>query len=200
MIRGVLGGSFDPVHNGHVAMARYLLDRNLVQSLHVVPAFLSPFKTSTSANALQRLTMTRLAFLGLPGVMVDNREITRSEPSYTVDTLEGLSQEYPDDQLLLVIGADNLPGLAGWKDPQRIGTLATVAVLARSSKEDSGQLSASPPPAGLRVQYHEEFDQPVSSTRIRAILGGAGRDQEYLSEFLPPAVASYILRNHLYRD
>ena len=200
MIRGVLGGSFDPVHNGHVAMARYVLDHNLVQSLHIVPAYISPFKTSTSADALQRLNMARLAFLDLPEVVVDNREITRSEPSYTVETLEGLALEYPDDQLLLVIGADNVPGLAGWKDPQRIGALATVAVLARSREEVPDQLSAPPLPPGLRIQYHDDFDQPVSSSRIRAILGGAGGDRESLSEFLPPAVASYIFRNQLYRD
>lgn len=181
-------------------MARYLLERNLVQMLHIVPAFLSPYKTRTSASALQRLTMTRLAFLDLPGVVVDNREITCAEPSYTVDTLEGLAREFPDDQLLLVIGADNVSGLSGWKNPQRIGVLATVAVLARSSEEDTGHLSPSSVPPGLRIQYHEDFDQPVSSTRIRAILGEAGGNQESLFEFLPPAVASYILRNQLYRD
>lgn len=200
MIRGVLGGSFDPVHNGHVAMARYFLERDLVHCVHVVPAFNSPFKTGTSADALQRLTMVRLAFLEVEGVVVDNREITRSGPSYTVDTLESLAAEYPDDQLLLIIGADNLPGLSGWKNPLRIGDLATIAVLARPGDASTSPDVDKPLPSELRVQYHDDFDEPVSSTRIRAILSCGSADQEDPADFLPPAVSRYILRNQLYRD
>lgn len=200
MIRGVLGGSFDPVHNGHVAMARYFLDRDLVQRLHIVPARLSPHKTHTSANPLQRLNMVRLAFLDLPGVVVDNREIIRPGPSYTVDTLESLAVEHPDDQLLLIVGQDNVSGFAHWKDPRRIASLATVAVLARPAAEPSNNPPDLPPDLGLRQQIFHDFDHPVSSTQIRAILEDSKTADGDLADCVPAPVAEYILRNQLYRD
>ena len=194
MIRGVLGGSFDPVHVGHLAMARYILDKNLAQILHIVPARISPHKIQNSADPQHRLAMVRLAFADQPKVIVDPREIDRPGPSFTVDTLEDLVREFPGDGFLLVIGADNLGGLSRWKDPGRIGAMADVAVLAR------GQVNAPPPPPGLPLRYYDDFDEPVSSTRIRAILGGTPRAPEDLNAFLPPAVAGYIARHHLYRD
>ena len=200
MIRGVLGGSFDPVHNGHVAMARFVLERDLARIVHVIPARLSPHKKDDVADPRHRLAMARLAFADLPGVVVDEREIKRPGPSFTVDTLTDLAREFPGDELLLIVGEDNAAGLAAWKDPQRIGALATVAVLARTGAEGDGAPDKVPVPAGMRVRFFPDFHQPVSSTRIRAILARTSGEGEDPADFLPPGVASYIEWHKLYRD
>ncbi len=199
MIRGILGGSFDPVHSGHVAMAAYVLDRGLAQVLHVIPARLSPHKDATGASAEQRLAMVRLAFQDFPGVIIDPRELDRPGPSFTVDTLTEIEGRYPGDRLLLVIGQDNLAGLGTWKDPAGLGRLAEVAVLARKDEGPGGSDQTPELPAGLRIRFHEDFHQPVSSTQIRAILAQTGRRPEDLEQFLPGPVAAYIVRHQLYR-
>jgi nicotinate-nucleotide adenylyltransferase len=203
MIRGVLGGSFDPVHAGHVAMARFALERGLVQRLHVVPARISPHKATPSAAAEHRLAMVRLAFAGLPEVIIDERELQRPGPSFTVDTLSELAHQFPGDTFLLIIGQDNLEGLDDWKEPARIGALARVAVLARRPETEaepapkSEQTQAMFP--GLDLAFYEDFHQPVSSSSIRAILAGNPSHLDELVRFLPVAVAEYIIRNGLYR-
>lgn len=200
MIRAVLGGSFDPVHSGHVAMARFVLTRRLARQVLVVPARLSPHKTASGATAAQRLDMVRLAFAGLDRVTVDRRELDREGPSYTVDTLRELAREHPDDQLLLVIGQDNLAGLASWREPAGIGALARVAVLARpASAGPAGDGNPALPPE-LELTFYPDFHQPVSSSAIRAMLAGNPEEAGLAPEFLPPAVAAYIARHRLYRD
>lgn len=195
MIRGVLGGSFDPVHNGHLAMARYVLDRGLAHCLHVIPARISPHKSGTGALPARRLDMVRLAFDAVPGVVVDQRELHRPGPSFTVDTLEELAREHPADSLLLVIGQDNLAGLGTWRDIDRIARLAQVAVLARE-----GDTAVPGPglPVDLNLRYCEDFHQPVSSTTIRAILRESGPGRMLAAAHLPPKVTEYIARHQLY--
>ena len=200
MIRGVLGGSFDPVHCGHLAMGRYILDQKLADRVHVVPARLSPHKSRTGASAGQRLTMVRLAFAGMSGVYVDDREIRRPGPSFTVDTLEDLASQYSRDQLLLIVGADSLAGLASWRNLDRIAALARVAVLARGEPAPSAFATGAAISPDLQISYHPDFDQPVSSTKIRAILGGQHWAPEDQTGLLPPAVAAYIAEHQLYRD
>lgn len=200
MIRAILGGSFDPVHNGHVAMARFVLDRELAQRVHVIPALVSPHKTATGASTSQRLAMVRLAFADVAGVVVDERELKRPGPSYTVDTLQELSREHPRDRLLLVIGQDNLAGLGSWRDLAGISALARVAVLARRPEAEPAAAGPDRLPPGLDLAFYPDFHQPVSSSAIRAILAASPVGPDRPEDFLPPAVAEYIARHRLYRD
>jgi nicotinate-nucleotide adenylyltransferase len=138
--------------------------------------------------------MVELAFTGWDRALVDDREIVRSRVSFTVDTLEELAAVYPQDRLRLVIGADNLPGFSGWRSPDRIQELADIVVYPRDGRTPAREAILR---AGLdprRVIPVTDFDHPVSSTSVRAILakGNLPEDQ------LPRAVAAYITVRNLY--
>ena len=190
MIRAVLGGSFDPPHDGHVAMVRRVLKDELADLVHVVPAATAPLKEGAAAPAQERLAMAELAFAGLPEVVVDPRELARPGPSYTIDTLLGLVADHPADAWRLVIGADQLAQFADWRDHLRLLDLAPLVVLAR---RDSPAAVPTGVPAD-RVRIVADFDEPVSSTGIRAILA-EGRLPE---QGLDPAVAAHIRSRGLY--
>jgi nicotinate-nucleotide adenylyltransferase len=191
MIRGLLGGSFDPVHAGHVALAAHVLDHGFADHVVVVPARLSPHKQECAAPAADRLAMVRLAFGDEPRVTVDAREIARPGPSYTVATLRGLAAEHPGDPLRLIVGADNLAGLPRWREPDALMALAELVVLPRAGGPEPR------PPAGWapdRFHVAAGFDAPVSSTAIRAMLAGG----DLPADALPAPVAAYIRDHGLY--
>jgi len=194
MIRAVLGGSFDPVHSGHLALGAHLLEAGLAEQVMVIPAAQSPHKNSSFADSDDRLAMCRLAFADLEGAVVDDREIRRGGTSFTVDTLDELQTAHPGDELILAIGADNLGGFAAWRDPDRIIRLARVALYPREGIPAAGSACTA---AGIpleRAILVDGFDHPVSSTSVRAILS-QGRVPDLQ---LPAAVADFIRSRHLY--
>ena len=195
MLRAMLGGSFDPVHLGHLAMARHMLEKELADLLVIIPAWRSPHKYENSASAEDRLAMVRLAFAGLPGVEVDDREIKRGRVSFTVDTLEEWAAEFPGDRLRLVIGQDNLAGFSGWRLPDRIQELADIVVYPRDGILPTPAAVAR---AGIdpgRVILVSDFEHPVSSTTVRAMLAAGSLTEGQLD----PAVAAFITARGLYR-
>lgn len=195
MLRAVFGGSFDPVHLGHLEMAHHMLDKNLADHLSIIPAWRSPHKYENSAGPGDRLAMVRLAFASFPGVSVDDREIVRGRVSYAVETLEELAVKYPKDKLRLVIGADNLAGFSGWRAPERIQELADILVYPRDGLVPAPRAIER---AGLdprRVIPVTDFDHPVSSTTVRAMLAD-GKDP---GTELPPQVVAYIRERGLYQ-
>ena len=190
MIRGLFGGSFDPVHNGHVAMVDHVLARGLVDRVVVVPARLSPHKDTCSAQPADRLAMAALAFADRERVTVDPRETTRAGPSFTVDTLRELAAAHPGDGWRLIIGADNLAGLPGWRETQSLIALAEVVVLPRRGVAPRIPAGCDPE----RFLVVADFDEPVSSSDIRAMLA-AGR---LPAADLPAGVAAHIRAHGLY--
>ncbi|MFO7607740.1 MAG: nicotinate (nicotinamide) nucleotide adenylyltransferase [Candidatus Krumholzibacteriia bacterium] len=190
MIRALFGGSFDPVHNGHVAVVDHLLRTGLADHVHVVPARRSPHKGQDAADPAVRLELARLAFAGRPGVTVDDRETRRPGPSYTVDTVRELADEHPGDRWRLVIGADNLAGLGTWHEAEALLRLVEVVVMPRDGARPQLPLDIAPE----RVLLVDDFDEPVSSTAIRAMLA-AGK---LPVDALPAAVASRIRAGGLY--
>jgi len=194
MVRALFGGSFDPAHLGHLALVKHLLDHDLAQTVVVVPTWRSPHKYENSASPANRLAMVHLAFDPLPAVTVDDREILRGRTSYTVETLEELTAEHPDDQWRLVIGADNLGGFTGWRSPGRLQELADIVIYPRDGLVANSETILR---AGLdpnRVIPVADFDHPVSSTTVRAMLAaGKVPDRQ-----LPDAVAAYIDERGLY--
>jgi nicotinate-nucleotide adenylyltransferase len=194
MIRAVLGGSFDPVHLGHVALSRHLLDHRLADLLVVVPAWLSPHKDENSATPADRLTMVELAFAGMGKVEVDRREIDRRRLSFSIETLRELADEHPQDRLRLVIGGDNLAGFSTWREHDRIQAIAEVIVYPRDGVVPTPAAISAGGLDPARVIPVTDFAHPVSSTTVRAILaeGIEPRDQ------LPAAVADFIASRQLY--
>jgi nicotinate-nucleotide adenylyltransferase len=190
MILGVLGGSFDPFHAGHLAMAEAVLERGLATRLVVVPAARSPHKARCAAPATDRLAMARAALAGLPAATVSDREVRRGGTSYTVATLEELAGLHPGARLRLVIGADNLPAFATWRAPERILELAEIVVFARP-----GSPLALPPEMVGRVLTVPDLAVPVSATEVRALVAAGGDP----ADLVPPAVRDYIVSHGLYR-
>ena len=189
---GIFGGSFDPVHNAHVALARLALAALRLDDLVWVPAGRPWQKLRAVTPAAQREAMVRLAIEGEPRFSVSSVEIERSGPSYTVDTVRELQSQRPGAKWYLVIGQDQYAGFHSWHRWQELLGLVTLAIANRPD----APLSADPQVLGVP---HEAVALPmmdISSTDIRErIASGQG-----IGDLVPAAVARYIARHHLYRD
>ncbi len=191
---GMFGGSFDPPHMAHVALARAAIEQLALDELRIVPTGGAWHKSRTLTEPAHRLAMAHLAFEGLPGVVVDDREIRRDGPSYTVDTLRELHAEQPGAQLWLVMGADQAQAFGSWREPQEIARLAIISIAERPRADvPSGAFDAAHLPQG-RWQSIELPPMDLSATDIRQELA-AGRVP---LELVPGAVARYIDQHHLY--
>ena len=124
---GIYGGSFNPVHNGHLNVARSALADLELDRLLVVPARVSPFKAGEDGfrEEFDRLLLTRLAFNGMAKVEVDDRELKRGGVSYSIDTVREIAAENPGDEIFFIIGEDSLEGLPRWKDADELAKLCT---------------------------------------------------------------------------
>jgi len=181
---GILGGSFDPIHHGHLILARAALEELGLNRVVFIPANLSPHKTeSKPATAQDRLAMVKMAIEGEDDFEASDIELKRPAPSYTVDTLREWKAAHPDDELTLLIGADNVAKFDTWREPDEIQHLAKIAVLDRANHDAPHEW-----PVVRRLV-------DISSTDIRARVG-AGRSIRYLT---PDSVCDYIVEYGLYR-
>ncbi|HCU13350.1 MAG TPA: nicotinate (nicotinamide) nucleotide adenylyltransferase [Gemmatimonadetes bacterium] len=189
---GVFGGTFDPPHVGHLLMATDAREALKLDRLIFVPAGAQPFKVDTPpvASALDRLEMVRLAVADDANYVVDDAEINRKGLSFTVDTLEHLSERNPAAQLFLLLGEDVLASFEQWRNPARIRELATLAVVRRTAA--SGSL-VDPIAAGVLTVSARRVD--VSSTEIRE----RRRAGKSIKGFVPESVERFIDVRGLYR-
>ena len=186
---GILGGSFDPVHLGHLLVAQAAMEELGLDRLFFIPAAQSPFKPENKpAPATARLQMLRLALAGKSNCEVDEQEIRRGGISYTVDTLRDYAKRFPAAKLYLLIGADNVPKLNEWREPDELARLAEFVVIPRPGE------SAVAFPKPFRGRTLKGFPLGVSSSQIRARVK-AGLPIESL---VPPGVADAILTAKLY--
>jgi nicotinate-nucleotide adenylyltransferase len=209
----LLGGSFDPVHHGHVALAALFADLLQPDELRILPA--RPWqKSSLQASDGQRLAMLELAFAGQPfNVVIDRQEIERGIPTYTVDTLRALRRELGDSSsIVFLMGADQLQKLDTWRDWHDLFALANLGVAARPgytleqdrlppavAEELAGRLAT---PADVRAAPHGKvclahtLAVDISATEVRNAL----RTGEDLGARLPPQVLDYIQQHNLYKS
>ncbi len=187
----MFGGAFDPPHRAHVALADAAVRQLGLDRLYVFPTGDAWHKQRALSPAEHRLAMAREAFAGLPAVVVDDRELRRAGPTYSVDTLRELQAEHPGAQLFLLMGEDQAGGFQRWHAWPEIARIATLAVAGRGQGEGIAALRALP---GVRVDTLQLPLMPESATAIRARLT-AGQD---ITELVDPRVASYIARHHLY--
>lgn len=196
---GVLGGTFDPVHLGHLILGQQALEQLGLDRVLFVPAANQWRKSGREITpAAQRLEMVRLAVADNPLFEASSIEIDRGGPSYTADTLEQLRGELPGIDLFFIVGQDALEDLPYWRDPGRILRLAKLAVAARPGhawRVPSSLLQVAPD-APERVARVEMPLLEISGTQLR------GRVQRGLSVryFVPAAVEAYIRDHGLYRD
>ena len=128
---GLYGGAFDPPHTGHHALAACAIRQLQLDVLHVLPTGDAWHKTRALSDATHRMAMAALNFADLPEVLIDDRELLRRGPSYTVDSLRELADQYPGAGLFLLMGADQAACFDSWKDWQQIAQLAQLAVAPR---------------------------------------------------------------------
>ena len=192
---GVFGGAFDPPHVAHVALARAAIAQLQLDALHIIPTGHAWHKTRTLSPAVHRLAMTRLAFAGVDKVVVDARETQRSGPSYTVDTLEALRDDYPAAQFFLIVGEDQAQSLGTWHRWQDVLQLATICVAARAGFTRASPLFEALHLAPTAFQLIEMPPMDVSATDIR--LRVANHQSTDALVFEP--VARYIDHHHLYQ-
>ena len=187
---GLLGGSFDPPHTGHLLAAGDAFDALGLDRLLFIPAAIQPLKAGQArASGDQRLAMVRLLVADDERFGVDSVEIDRGGLSYTVDTLTALSARWPAAELFWLVGADVLESFANWREPERIVQLATVVVLQRTG--DAPDLAQMP--GAARLLATRRID--ISSTEIRQRV----RDGKSIRGFVPDAVADFIAAERLYR-
>jgi nicotinate-nucleotide adenylyltransferase len=200
---GLFGGSFDPVHLGHLLVAQVAIEGLGLDKLFFVPAAQSPFKPdSRPAPASARLQLLRLALAGRTNCEIDDQEIRRGGVSHTVDTLRDYAKKFPGAELFYLIGADHVAKLNEWRDPIELAKLAEFVVIprpiwssgfSRSGPPEGGTPNLNFPPP-FRGRSLKGFPLTVSSSEIRARVK-AGLPIEPL---VPPTVAEAIRNNQLY--
>lgn len=181
---GIYGGTFDPIHHGHLILAREGREMFGLEKIIFVPAAVSPFKSSPVASAEMRLSMLRTAIEGETGFAVDDCELHRTAPSYTIDTVEEIRRREVDSELYCLIGEDNVPTLSKWHRFAELEKVVRFVVLDRTS-------------TGTKYLYptvHRRID--ISAMEIRKRVA-SGQSIRY---FVPRAVEEIIQREDLYRE
>lgn len=197
---GIYGGTFSPVHNGHVAAAKAFMEQMWLDILYIIPTGVSPHKTMEGdATAADRLEMCRLAFADMEGVIVSDLEIKREGKSYTVDTLRELYD--PDGRLFLLMGTDMLLTLDRWREPEEIFRLC-YPVYIRRENNDSLEGAIVEKITSYQQKYGKVVRRivapaiEISSTDVRAAVA----EGFPIEGAVPKAVAAYIREHDLYRN
>jgi len=187
---GIMGGTFDPIHLGHLRAAESAREALDLASVLFVPLRLPPHRRAPGAAPHPRYAMVAIALCGHPGFAVSDLEITRDGPSYTCETLALLHGRRPDQDLVLIVGSDNLAEIPSWKQPERLRELCRFAVVDRPG------VAAAAMPAELEGHV-DRVPGPaldVSSSLVRARL----RERKSVRYLVPDGVADYLEKLGLY--
>jgi nicotinate-nucleotide adenylyltransferase len=188
---GLLGGTFDPIHLGHLRAAESVREALALDRVAFLPAGAPPHRGEPVSSALDRFAMVCLATAGHPRFLAWDAEVRRPGPSYTVDTLAALQAERPGDAFVMIVGSDTYPEMATWREPDRLFRLCTVAVVDRPGEEGS-----LPPALGSDrpVTRVSGPGLPISATAVRERV----RRGESVRYLVPDAVSEYIEKRGLY--
>ena len=195
----LFGGSFDPPHRGHIAIAKAAADRFALDRIFFAPAGRQPLKSLSAASFEDRLNMTALACAEDPRFALSTLDAPHPDgtPNYTVDTLAQLQQSNPAAHIFNLVGADSFHSLARWRDPQRLLSLADWIVVSRPGFDltDPPGITLTPPQR-QRIHILDSIHEDVAATNLRERLQAG----DACSDLLPAPVVAYILHHHLYSD
>jgi nicotinate-nucleotide adenylyltransferase len=181
---GLLGGTFDPIHNGHIAIAKTAIQQLKLDKLLLIPAG-NPWQKSEFTDSKHRLEMVKKAGKDLEKVEVSDLEVNKTGPTYTFETLQELHKKFPNSEFILILGSDAVAGFDTWKEPNLIKTLARIYVVQRAGD--------------FTQNWHfDRIQMPpigISSTEIREKV----KNNEPISDLVPKLVNEYISANGLYK-
>lgn len=206
---GIFGGTFDPIHFGHLRTAFELLQALRLDQVRFLPAGQPPHRETTVASAAERLAMVQAATADQPGFVVDDREIRRAGLSYSVDTMRDLRADFPEHALCLIVGMDAFLGLPKWREWRELLELAHLVVAHRPGwrapsmgplgellvDRGTGRVGDLHEARAGRIYIHAVTQLEISSTEVRKLIA-AGRDPRYL---MPDAVRAIIDETGCYR-
>jgi nicotinate-nucleotide adenylyltransferase len=196
---GILGGTFDPIHGGHLAIAETARTRLGLDEVHFMPAAITPLKEGGAITEPEhRVAMVQLAIAPYPYFKLSTVEIDRAGTSYTVDTIAELRRRFdPDDELYFIIGLDSLGQFARWREPARIIGMCRLVAVPRPgySLPDRDALEAAIPGISNSLTVLDEPKVHISATEIRERV----RKGRPIDDLVPEAVAEYIRKKGLYR-
>ena len=198
---GIMGGTFDPVHNGHLMLGHTAYEAFSLDQIWFMPNGNPPHKKSETikSTAEDRMKMTSLAIAPFPEFVLQPYEALRAEVSCSYQTMEHFSKIYPDDEFYFIIGADSLMAIETWVHPERIFPTCTILATYRNEVKTKEEMNRQI--QYLSEKYHAKIRlletplMPVSSHELRASL----QSGDSVSEYMPAAVCSYIKQHHLYR-
>ena len=198
---GIMGGTFDPIHNGHLMLGRYARDLFGLNEIWFMPNGNPPHKADETieSQTKHRVEMVRLAIQEEEQFLLELYEVNRKEVNYSYLTMEHFQKIYPEHEFYFIIGADSLFTLEKWKCPDRL--LKTCVVLAayrdgKSQEEMEAQIQYLNQKYGADVRLLNTPDVDISSTEIRERL----KEVAYIRSIVPEAVYHYIMKNHLFKD
>ena len=193
---GVLGGTFDPIHLGHLAAAKAAMECAHLDRVLFVPSAQPPHRAAAQSSAEDRLAMSKLAVDGDSRFEVSDVEVKRGGASYTVDTLEELHRSFPNDQLFLILGWDAARLFRTWHEPDRVSALASIVIVSRGKSQPMpSELKAIGLAPERLVMCHVRTPDISGSELRHAIAAGQSAAGK-----VPTAVERYIAAHHLYRD
>jgi nicotinate-nucleotide adenylyltransferase len=188
---GLFGGSFDPVHLGHLLVAQAACEELALDRLFFIPAAQSPFKPeSQPAPASIRQRMLRIALAGRPNYEIDTQEISRGGVSFSIDTVRDYTRRFPQAELFYLIGADHVPTLPKWREAEALAQLVEFVVIPRPG-ETPASLDAP-----FRIRVLGGWPLKLSSSQVRARVHAG----QAVSHLVPPGVAEVIHEGALYRE
>ena len=188
---GLFGGSFDPVHLGHLLVAQAAREELELERLFFIPAAQSPFKPdSKSTSSAERLRLLRLALAGKTWCEIDEQELQRGGVSYTINTLRDFHQRFPEAKIFYLIGGDHVQKLPSWRDAEELARLAEFVVMPRPGQAEI------PFPAPFRGRALKGFPLGVSASQIRARV----KSGEPIDHLVPATVAEAIRNAGLYSN
>lgn len=178
---GFFGGSFDPIHYGHLQIAYAIKQELQLAELFLMPCKIPVHKEKLCFSTQQRLTMLNLALIEFTDLKIDTREINKQGDSWTIDTLKHIKKDYPNKKIFLIIGEDSFNELHTWKDYQQFSSYAQLVVLPRASVEQKNHVNSS-------VYFAKTPLINISSTQIRRKI----HTHQNLSKLTPNSIIQYI--------
>lgn len=198
---GILGGTFDPIHLGHILIAKQAMEEYSLDEIWFLPTGKSPHKEASEVTStFHRLNMVELAIQPYSKFFLCDYETKQEKVNYTFQTLKHLTEQYQETTFYFIMGQDSIKDFPKWKEPSQICKYATLLVAIRQEVEYTKELEEDI--AFVRRQYHATIkclhspNFPVSSSQIRVL----ARKKQQISEFVPKEVEEYIIENHIYQS